>query len=150
MNTLRIEPNNLEVQKLSYEILTILIENKVLSFNIVNGHAMESIWETIYIITKIIHDKVNFNKKKLSNYSDDFIEVLTKLLIKEPNERTTLGDIERMPWLDGYFYSTKIEDNNKNDSSSMSTKNTNTQIDHSRQIPNECICINFYYNFQKR
>lgn len=28
------------------------------------------------LITKIIHDKVNFNKKELSNYSDDFIEVL--------------------------------------------------------------------------
>ena len=81
------------------------------------------------LITKIIHDKVNFNKKELSNYSDDFIEVLKKLLIKEPNERATWGDIERMPWWDGYFYSTKTEVNNKNDSSSVSTKNTNTQID---------------------
>jgi adapter protein MecA 1/2 len=34
-----------------------------------------------------------------------------------------------MPWWDGYFYSTKTEVNNKNDSSSVSTKNTNTQID---------------------
>lgn len=74
------------------------------------------------LITKIIHDKVNFNKKELSNYSDDFIEVLKKLLIKEPNERATWGDIERMPWWDGYFYSTKTEVNNKNDSSSVSTK----------------------------
>ena len=81
------------------------------------------------LITKIIHDKVNFNKKELSNYSDDFIEVLKKLLIKEPNERATWGDIERMPWWDGYFYNSKTEVNNKNDSSSVSTKNTNTQID---------------------
>ena len=83
------------------------------------------------LITKIIHDKVNFNKKELSNYSDDFIEVLKKLLIKEPNERATWGDIERMPWWDGYFYSTKTVDNNKNDSSSVSTKNSNmnSQID---------------------
>ena len=81
------------------------------------------------LITKIIHDKVNFNKKELSNYSDDFIDVLKKLLIKEPNERATWGDIERMPWWDGYFYSSKTEVNNKNDSSSVSTKNTNTQID---------------------
>ena len=67
------------------------------------------------LITKIIHVDVNFNKPELSNYSDDFIDILKKLLIKEPNERSTWGDIERMPWWDGYFYNSKNEVNNKND-----------------------------------
>ena len=47
LNILRIYPNNLEVQKLCYEILTVFAENKVLSFNIVNSDVMESIRETM-------------------------------------------------------------------------------------------------------
>ena len=55
------------------------------------------------LITKIINNDVNFNKKELRNYSDDFIDILKKLLIKDPNKRSTWGDIERMPWWNGYF-----------------------------------------------
>ena len=47
LNILRIYQNNLEVQKLSYEVLTVFAENKVLSFNIVNSDVMESIRETM-------------------------------------------------------------------------------------------------------
>ena len=80
------------------------------------------------LINKIIKDEVNFDRKELTNYSDNFIEVIKKLLIKEPNDRITRGEIERMSWWDGYFYS------NNNDSylSKMNTtqasnkSNTNT------------------------
>ncbi len=74
------------------------------------------------LITKIINNEVNFNKKELSNYSDDFIDILKKLLIKEPNERSTWGDIDRMPWWEGYFYNSGNAVNNKNDSSSNNNK----------------------------
>ena len=47
LNLLRIYQNNLEVQKLCYEILTIFAENKILSFNILNSGVMESIRETM-------------------------------------------------------------------------------------------------------
>jgi serine/threonine protein kinase len=50
------------------------------------------------LITTIINNEVNFNKKELMNYSDDFNNIIEKLLIKEPNERSTWGNIERMPW----------------------------------------------------
>ena len=79
------------------------------------------------LITKIINNEVNFNKKELRNYSDDFINIIKKLLIKEPNERSTWGDIERMPWWDGYFYNSgkiKTETNSGNKS--------NNKIDASR------------------
>ena len=69
------------------------------------------------LITKIINTNVDFGKKELSNYSDDFIQILKKLLVKEPNERSTWGDIDRMPWWEGYFYDSKDVVNNKNDSS---------------------------------
>ena len=86
------------------------------------------------LITKIIHNDVNFNKKELrnySNYSDDFIDIIKKLLIKEPNERSTWGDIERMPWWDGYFYNSGNE--LKNDLASVNkNKNNNKEIDASR------------------
>ena len=74
------------------------------------------------LITKIINNDVNYNKKEFTNYSDDFIDVLKKLLVKEPNERSTWGDIERMPWWDGYFYNSGNSVNNKNDSSMNSNK----------------------------
>ena len=80
------------------------------------------------LITKIINNDVNFNKKELRNYSDDFIDILKKLLIKEPNERSTWGDIERMPWWDGYFYNSGNSKNNINDGSSTNTKNSNKQV----------------------
>ena len=47
LNILRIYQNNLEVQKLCYEILTVFAENKVLSFNIVNSDVMQSVRETM-------------------------------------------------------------------------------------------------------
>ena len=80
------------------------------------------------LINKIIKEEVNFERKELTNYSDNFIDVIKKLLIKEPNERITWGEIERMSWWDGYFYS----NNNESDLSKMNTtqasnkSNTNT------------------------
>ena len=47
LNILRIYPNSLEVQKLCYEILTAFAQNKILSSNIVNSDAMESLRETL-------------------------------------------------------------------------------------------------------
>ena len=82
------------------------------------------------LITKIINNEVNFNKKEFVNYSDDFIDVLKKLLVKEPNERSTWGDIERMPWWDGYFYNTgnnPTTKEKKNDN--KNNKNNNKGID---------------------
>ena len=74
------------------------------------------------LITQIINNDVNYNRKELRNYSDDFIDILKKLLVKEPNERSTWGDIDRMPWWDGYFYNSGNAVNKKSDTSLNSTK----------------------------
>lgn len=42
------------------------------------------------LISKIINDEVNFNRKELMKYSDDFIEVLKRLLVKDANNRSTV------------------------------------------------------------
>ena len=76
------------------------------------------------LITKIIQTEVNFDRKELTNYSDEFVDVLKKLLIKEPNDRVTWGEIERMPWWDGYFYSNN-EVNQKSENNNL-TKMNNT------------------------
>ena len=47
LNVLRIYMNSLEIQIVSYEILTVFSENKVLSFDIVNSDIMESIRDTL-------------------------------------------------------------------------------------------------------
>ncbi len=73
------------------------------------------------LIAKIIKNEVNFDRKELTNYSDDFIDVLKKLLIKEPNERVTWGEIEKMSWWDGYFY-TSNDINQKNENNSNLSK----------------------------
>ena len=80
------------------------------------------------LITKIIHKEVNFDRKELTNYSDDFIDVLKKLLIKDPNERAGWGEIERMNWWDGYFYSNN-EINEKTESNLSKTNTTNYYTD---------------------
>ena len=47
------------------------------------------------LISKIINDEVNFNRKELQNFSDEFIDVLRKLLDKDPNSRVTWNELER-------------------------------------------------------
>jgi len=47
------------------------------------------------LISKIINDEVNFNRKELQNFSDDFIDVLRKLLDKDPNTRVGWNELER-------------------------------------------------------
>ena len=83
------------------------------------------------LIIKIIQKEVNFERKELTNYSDDFIDILKKLLIKEPNDRVTWGEIERMPWWDGYFYSSnEIDQKNENNNlTKMNNTNYNNNTD---------------------
>ena len=79
------------------------------------------------LIKKIIQNEVNFDRKELTNYSMDFVDVLKKLLIKEPNNRVTWGEIERMPWWDGYFYSSnEVNQNQKTDNNSDISKMNTT------------------------
>jgi len=47
------------------------------------------------LISKIINDEVNFNRKELQNFSDEFIDVLRKLLDKDPITRVTWNELER-------------------------------------------------------
>ena len=39
------------------------------------------------LINKIINDEVYFNKKELIKYSDKFVKILNRILVKEPNNR---------------------------------------------------------------
>ena len=78
------------------------------------------------LITQIINNDVNYNRKELRNYSDDFIDILKKLLVKEPNERSTWGDIDRMPWWDGYFYNSGNAVNKKGEKGDTSLNSTKT------------------------
>ena len=82
------------------------------------------------LINKIIKEEVNFERKELTKYSDNFIDVIKKLLIKEPNERITWGEIERMSWWDGYFYSNNNDSNlSKMNTTQASNKSNNYTID---------------------
>ena len=50
------------------------------------------------LVYKIVNDDVNFNQKQLQNYSIEFIEVLIKLLEKNPDNRISWGEIEKFPF----------------------------------------------------
>ena len=50
------------------------------------------------LIMKIINDEVNFNKKQFSQYSIEFMEVIKKLLEKDPAHRPSWGEIENYPF----------------------------------------------------
>ena len=47
------------------------------------------------LISKIIHEEVNFNRKELQNFSDEFVDVLRKILDKDPSSRAGWNDLER-------------------------------------------------------
>ena len=82
------------------------------------------------LINKIIKEEVNFERKELTKYSDNFIDVIKELLIKEPNERITWGEIERTSWWDGYFYSNNNDSNlSKMNTTQASNKSNNYTID---------------------
>ena len=46
------------------------------------------------LIFKITNDDVNFNKKQFNKYSEEFMDVLEKLLEKDPAQRPSWGEIE--------------------------------------------------------
>ena len=50
------------------------------------------------LIMKIMNDEVNFNKKQFNQYSMEFMDVLRKLLEKDPDKRPAWGDIENYPF----------------------------------------------------
>ena len=86
------------------------------------------------LIIKIIQKEVNFDRKELTNYSDDFIDVLKKLLIKEPNDRVAWGEIERMAWWEGYFYSNNDMNQKTESNSNLSKTNTTNNFNNDRNI----------------
>jgi serine/threonine protein kinase len=47
------------------------------------------------LIGKIINEDVNFNRKELQNFSDEFVDCLRRLLEKDPNSRISWSEIER-------------------------------------------------------
>ncbi len=76
------------------------------------------------LINKIINDEVDFNKKELTKYSDEFVQILKRLLVKEPNNRVTWGEIERFDWWEGAF-----NNSNVNNLPSGKSDNSNKGID---------------------
>ena len=76
------------------------------------------------LIIKIIQEKVNFDKRELTNYSNEFIDVLKRLLIKDPNARVGWGEIEEMQWFEGYFYWNNDTESNSSISKMNTTYNT--------------------------
>lgn len=47
------------------------------------------------LIAKVINEDVNFNRKELQNFSDEFVEILRRLLEKDPNNRISWNEIEK-------------------------------------------------------
>ena len=50
------------------------------------------------LIMKIINNDLNFNKKQFNQYSIEFMDVLRKLLEKDPDKRPSWGEIENYPF----------------------------------------------------
>lgn len=96
------------------------------------------------LMMKIINDNVNFNKKELTKFSEDFMDIIKGLLEKDPERRMSWSEIERHPFweLEGTELeyertqsgrsSTKID---KNKSNNINLKN-NTGIDITRLSQN--------------
>ena len=73
------------------------------------------------LIMKIISDEVNFNKKQFSQYSMEFMEVIKKLLEKDPAQRPSWGEIENYP-----FWGLNENNNNNGINNSLKPLNPNS------------------------
>ena len=73
----------------------------------------ESVNKLVY---KIVNDEVDFTRKQLQNYSEEFIEVIKQLLEKNPDNRISWGKIEKYPFWD-------IDQSNNNNTSLNSSLN---------------------------
>lgn len=79
------------------------------------------------LMFKIINENVNFNKKELSKYSDDFIDLIKGLLEKDPEKRFNWGEIEKHSFWDFTFIDADISDINTiiKNNSKVDKKSTN-------------------------
>ena len=60
------------------------------------------------LIMKIITEEINFNKKQFNQYSMEFMDVLRKLLEKDPEKRPSWGEIENYPFWGLNFNNTTL------------------------------------------
>ena len=83
------------------------------------------------LILKIINDEINFNKKQFNQYSMEFMDVLRKLLEKDPEKRPSWGEIENYPFWGLNFNNTtlsakrRINSNPNNKYFSLNNEDTN-------------------------
>ena len=79
------------------------------------------------LIMKIINEDVNFNKKQFNKYSEEFMDVLEKLLEKDPKQRPCWGEIENFSFWNvnekGFYDAFPNLNNNQNNFNS--NKNIN-------------------------
>ena len=91
------------------------------------------------LIAKIMNEEVNFNKKQFNQYSMEFMEVIKKLLEKDPSQRPSWGEIENYP-----FWG--LNENNNNNNINNSTRPTSSNNKHyslaNNQLENDEISNN--------
>ena len=75
------------------------------------------------LILKIINEDVNFNNKQFNQYSMEFMDILKKLLEKDPDKRPEWGEIENYP-----FWGLSYNNNNSNISSNNSSINAKRRM----------------------
>ena len=82
------------------------------------------------LIEKILHEEPKIGSKEFKSYSDEFVDVVKKLLEKDPNNRPGWGEIEKMPFweLSSEDTSPILTTSNKERPSSVSNI-TNSNID---------------------
>ena len=77
------------------------------------------------LIMKILNEEVNFNRKQFSQYSTDFIQVIKKLLEKNPDFRPSWGEIENYSFWGLNNNNNNNNNSNNNNNNPFSTTNTN-------------------------
>ena len=73
------------------------------------------------LVYKIVNKEVNFGIQQLQNYSEEFIEVLKKLLEKNPDNRGSWGEIENYAFWD-------IDNSNSTLNNNSTSENTSSNV----------------------
>ena len=80
------------------------------------------------LVYKIVNKDVNFNVQQLQNYSEEFIEVLKKLLEKNPANRGSWEDIEKYAFWDIDNSNSSLNNNLNAENSPSNATQENTLI----------------------
>jgi hypothetical protein len=84
------------------------------------------------LINKIVNEELNFSRLERLNFSEDFVEIIKKMLEKDPNKRFFWGDLSKQSFWEGPFPDAAFFDKQESTPSKTSSNSGKTLYNKAR------------------